>query len=70
MMARQTLVTMEDLRNELCIVVPSPEQRANETSYWRDVMMVQGDLLFVDSVEDACMNAVAGVGWLPCDHDM
>ena len=27
-------------------------------------------LLFVDSVEDACMNAVAGVGWLPCDRDL
>ena len=33
-------------------------------------MTVRGDLLFVDSVEDACMNAVAGVGWLPCDRDM
>lgn len=66
---RQNSVTMEDLREELCIVVSSPEQRANEATYWRDVMTVQGDLLFVDSVEAACMNAVAGVGWLPCDHD-
>lgn len=69
-LAKQGLVTMEDLREELCIVVSSPEQRDNETSFWRNVMTVQGDLLFVDSVEDACMNAVAGVGWLPCDHDM
>ena len=69
-LAKQGSVTMEELREELCIIVSSPEQRDNETSYWRDVMTVQGDLLFVDSVEDACMNAVAGVGWLPCDHDM
>ena len=68
--AGQGPVTMEDLKEALCIVVSSPEQRGNEASYWRDVMTVQGDLLFVDSVEDACMNAVAGVGWLPCDHDM
>lgn len=67
---RQNSVTMDDLREQLCIVVSSPEQRANEATYWRDVMTVQGDLLFVDSVEAACMNAVAGVGWLPCDHDM
>ena len=67
---RQNSVTMDDLREQLCIVVSSPEQRANEAAYWRDVMTVQGDLLFVDSVEAACMNAVAGVGWLPCDHDM
>ena len=70
LLARQGAVTMEDLRDELCIIVSSPEQRENEASYWRNVMTVQGDLLFVDSVEDACMNAVAGVGWLPCDHDM
>jgi len=69
-LAKQGSITMEDLREELCIIVSSPEQRDNETSYWRDVMTVQGDLLFVDSVEEACMNAVAGVGWLPCDHDM
>ena len=69
-LARQGAVTMEDLRDELCIVVSSPEQRENEASYWRNVMTVQGDLLFVGSVEEACMNAVAGVGWLPCDHDM
>jgi len=69
-LARQSSATMEDLREELCIIVSSPEQRNNEASYWRDVMTVQGDLLFVDSVEDACMNAVAGVGWFPCDHDM
>ena len=69
-LARQSSATMEDLREALCIVVATPEQRASETSYWRDVMTVQGDLLFVDSVEEACMNAVAGVGWLPCDHDM
>ena len=67
---RQNSVTMDDLREQLCIVVSSPEQRANEATYWRDVMTVQGDLLFVDSVEAACMNAVAGVGWLPCDRDL
>ena len=70
LLAKQGSVTMEELREDLCIVVSSPEQRANEASYWRNVMTVQGDLLFVDSVEDACMNAVAGVGWLPCDYDM
>ena len=69
-LARQGSATMEDLRDVLCIVVSSPEQRANEASYWRDVMTVRGDLLFVDSVEAACLNAVAGVGWLPCDRDM
>ena len=69
-LGKQNSVTMEDLKEKLCIVISSPKQRDNEASYWRDVMTVQGDLLFVENVEDACMNAVAGIGWLPCDHDM
>ncbi len=69
-LAGQASVSLEALRDELCIVVSTPQQRASEASYWRDVVTVRGDLLFVDSVEEACMNAVAGVGWLPCDRDL
>lgn len=62
--------TMADLKDALCLVVSSPQQRENEAVYWRSVMTVQGDILFVDSVEEACLNVAAGTGWMPCDHDM
>ena len=63
-------VTMEDMRDRLCILVTSPEQRENEAAHWRDVMGLQSSFLFADNVEEACMNAAAGIGFYPCDADM
>ena len=63
-------VTMEDMRDRLCILVTSPEQRENEGAHWRDVMGLQSSFLFADNVEEACMNAAAGIGFYPCDADM
>ena len=62
--------TMEDMRDRLCILVTSPEQRENEAAHWRDVMGLQSSFLFADNVEEACMNAAAGIGFYPCDADM
>lgn len=69
-MARQAAVTLEMLRDVPCIVVAPQPQRENETVYWRDMMAFRGDLLFVDNMETAILNAVAGMGWLPCDRDV
>ena len=63
-------VTMEDMRDRLCILVTSPEQRENEAAHWRDVMGLQSSFLFADNVEEACMNDAAGIGFYPCDADM
>lgn len=69
-LAKLPSVSLEALRETLCVIVSSPGQRANEAGYWRDVMAFQGDLLFVDCLEDACLDALAGLGWVPCDHDL
>lgn len=69
-LAKRPSATMDDLGQMRCIVVSPQAQWENETTYWRDVMSFRGDLLFVDSLEAACLNAVAGVGWMPCDRDM
>lgn len=68
--ARLPGALLEDLREERCLIVSEPSQRETEAAYWRDVMAFPGDLLFMDSLEEARLNAAAGVGWLPCDHDM
>ena len=61
---------LEALKGRMCILVTPPEERENETVYWRDIAGVQSDILFVRDNYEACMNAAAGAGWLPCDHDM
>ena len=62
--------TMEDLQDRLCILVTSPEQRENEAAHWRDVMGLQSSFLFAENVDEARLNAAAGIGFYPCDSDM
>lgn len=62
--------TMEDLQDRLCIQVTSPEQRENEAAHWRDVMGLQSSFLFAENVDEARLNAAAGIGFYPCDSDM
>ncbi len=61
---------LEDIRDRFCILVTSPEQRENEAAHWRDVMGMQSSFLFTENVDEARMNAAAGIGFYPCDADM
>ena len=63
-------MSLEDVQERLCILVTSPEQRENEAAHWRDVMGLQSSFLFTENVDEARMNAAAGVGFYPCDADM
>ena len=56
---------MEDLQDRLCIQVTSPEQRENEAAHWRDVMGLQSSFLFAENVDEARLNAAAGIGFYP-----
>ena len=62
-------ISLEELRDRMCLLVTSPAQQETETGFWRDVVGVRSDILFMDNMDDALMNASAGVGWLPCDRD-
>lgn len=63
-------LALEALGDVMCILVAAPEQRENETDFWRDVAGVRSDILFAEDMDAARLNAAAGVGWLPCDADM
>jgi len=63
-------VELENLKNLLCILVSGQEYRETEISYWRDVVGIGNDILFTENTDTALMNVSAGVGFLPCDHDL
>ena len=69
-LAAEGRVHFEDVRDRLCILVTSPEQRENEVMHWRDVLGLQSSFLFTENVDEARMNAAAGIGFYPCDADM
>ena len=66
----EPIVTAEALKDRLCILVTSAGQRETEAGHWRDIMGVQSSFLFTENVDEARMNAAAGVGFYPCDGDM
>lgn len=63
-------IELADLKNLLCIVVAGPAYRDAEVAYWRNQVGLQNDLLFVENMDAALMNVAAGIGFLPCDHDV
>ena len=69
-LAEKERVTLNDVQDKLCILVTSAEQRETEAAHWRDVMGMQSSFLFADNVDEARMNAAAGIGFYPCDEDM
>ena len=69
-LAAEGRVHFEDVQDRLCILVTSPEQRENEVMHWRDVLGLQSSFLFTENVDEARMNAAAGIGFYPCDADM
>ena len=62
--------TLEELRDELCILVCPAAQRETEAAHGRDVLGLQSNFLFTDNLETARMNAAAGTGFYICDGDM
>ena len=63
-------IELADLKSLLCILVSGPEYRETEVSFWRDVVGIGGDILFTENTDTALMNVSAGIGFLPCDHDL
>ncbi len=63
-------LTFQDVQDRMCILVTSPAQRENETVHWRNVIGLPSSFLFAENVDEARMNAAAGIGFYPCDVDM
>lgn len=67
--AGRSALSLEDLKDAMCLLVTPPAQQEIETGFWRDVVGVRSDILFIDNMDAALLNASAGLGWLPCDRD-
>lgn len=57
-------VTLQDLKNTPCILVSSPEQKAAEQTYYRDVIGFQGDFVLAENLEEARLLVIGGNGVL------
>lgn len=56
-------VSLQDLKNTPCIVVSSKKQEETERDYYREVIGVQGNVLFAENLEQARLLVIGGNGF-------
>lgn len=60
-------VDIEDLKDTPCILVASVKQRDNEIAYYRDVIGILSEFVFVNNMQEARMMVAAGNGYMVFD---
>lgn len=57
----------EDLKNIPCILVINPAGQKEEQDYYENIIGLQGDFLFADTVQEARLKIITGQGYMPAD---
>lgn len=57
----------EDLKNIPCILVINPAGQKEEQDYYENIIGLQGDFLFADTVQEARLKIITGQGYMPVD---
>ena len=65
--AAMEYVETEDLKSIPCILVASPEQQETERIYYREIVGIQGEVLFAENLEEARILVIGRKGFMPID---
>lgn len=60
-------VNVSDLKNIPCILVTSNAGQMEEQCYYHEIVGLQGEFLFAETLQDARMKIITGQGYLPVD---
>lgn len=60
-------VMPQELKNILCILVSSKEQRKTEREYYQGVIGFQSDFLYAENLEEARLMVISGQGFMPVE---
>lgn len=66
-LAQLKQATPQELGNVPCILVTSPAQRENEQEYYRNVMGIQSEFLYAETLEEARLMVIGRKGFLPVE---
>lgn len=56
-----------DLKNTPCILVINQTGQQEEQTYYKNIIGLQGDFLFADTVQEARLKIITGQGYMPVD---
>ena len=66
-LSRLASLETEDLKNTPCILVIHPNGQTEEQNYYENIIGLQGDFLFADTVQEARLKIITGQGYMPVD---
>lgn len=66
-LSRLTQLTVSYLKNIPCILVINPAGQQEEQHYYEQIIGLQGEFLFADSIQEARLKMITGRGYMPVD---
>ncbi|MDY2922352.1 MAG: LysR family transcriptional regulator, partial [Eubacterium sp.] len=57
----------KDLKNTPCILVINQTGQEEEQTYYENIIGLQGDFLFADTMQEARLKIITGQGYMPVD---
>lgn len=63
-LATKETLTIDDLRNETCIIICSKEQKSVESKYYRDTLDFKGNFIYANNLDEAKLLVASNKGFL------
>ena len=60
-------IDVKDLKNSSCILVINQSGQKEEQEYYESIIGLKGDFLFADSIQEARLKIITGLGYMPVD---
>ena len=60
-------ITLEELKNETCIIISSKEEEETEMKFYRDILGFKTNFIFARTLEDANLLVASNKGFLPIE---
>ena len=66
-LSKLSTLETEDLKNTPCILMINQTGQKEEQNYYENIIGLQGDYLFADTVQEARLKIITGQGYMPVD---
>lgn len=60
-------ITVQELKNMPCILVSSEAEQQREQEFYQNVIGFQGEIIFVENMEEARLSVIGGKGFMPSE---
>ena len=63
-LAKKEILTIDDLKNETCIIICSIEQKNAESKYYKDILGFRGNFIYANNLDEAKLLVASNKGFL------